>query len=136
MEAQTLQSSAEVLLIVDDDPLITDLFRQYMTRRGYVVLTADSGDAALEIVTAEADAPRLVITDMTMPGMNGLELALALAQSWPALPVLIATGLDPAATENFLPPNVVGFLQKPYQNRLLADQIRQFLDHPDQPFPK
>ena len=136
MEARTLQPSAEVLLIVDDDPLITDLFKQYMTRRGYVALTADSADDALDIVTAQADSLRLVITDMTMPGMNGLELARALAQNWPALPVLIATGLDPSATENSLPPNVVGFLQKPYKNRLLADQIRQFLDHPDQPFPK
>ena len=136
MEAPSLQTPAEILLIVDDEPLITDLFKQFMTRRGYVVLSANSGAAALELAQSEIEAPRLVISDMTMPGMTGLELAAALLLVAPRLPVLIATGhaLEPAARS--LPANVVGFVQKPYKNALLAAQIRQFLDHPDQPFPK
>ncbi len=136
MEARTLQSPAEALLIVDDDPLITDLFLQYMTRRGYVVHTAQSGDAALELAKTESESLRLVITDMTMPGMDGLGLAAELARVLPQLPVLIATGHDFTAASLALTPNVVGLVQKPYQSRLLAEQIRQFLDSPDQPFPK
>ena len=137
MEAQPLQPPAPpALLIVDDEPLITDLFKQYMTRRGYVVLTAQSGAAALEIAKAESEALRLIISDMSMPGMTGLEFAAALLLAAPHLPVLIATGhaLEPGADS--LPSNVVGFVQKPYQNRLLSDQIRRFLDNPDQPFPE
>ena len=136
MEARTLQSPAETLLIVDDDPLITDLFRQYMTRRGYIVLTASSGKDALLIAQAELTTLCLVITDMTMPEMDGAELAKALAAALPDLPVLVATGRDPIEAAGAFPSNVVGIVQKPYQNRLLADQIRQFLDAPDQPFPK
>ena len=136
MEARTLQSPTETLLIVDDDPLITDLFKQYMTRRGYAVFAAQSGDAGLRLAQEESASLRLVITDMTMPGIDGLELAAALALAAPHLPVLIATGhhVDTAALS--LPSNVVGFIQKPYKTRLFADQIRQFLDHPDQPFPQ
>ena len=136
MEAQPLQASAPTLLIVDDEPLITDLFKQYMTRRGYNVLTAQSGAAALDIAKAESEILRLVISDLTMPGMTGLEFAAALLLAAPRLPVLIATGHALDAAENSLPSNVVGIAQKPYQNRLLADQIKQFLEHPDQPFPE
>ena len=136
MEVQPLQPPAPTLLIVDDEPLITDLFKQYMTRRGYIVLTAQSGEAALDIVKAEAEALRLVISDMTMPGMTGLEFAAALLLVAPHLPVLIATGHALEAAEHSLPSNVVGVAQKPYQNRLLSDQIRRFLDNPDQPFPE
>lgn len=136
MEVPTLQSPAAPLLIVDDDPLITDLFKQFMTRRGYSVFIAHSGAAALELAASQRETLRLVISDMTMPGMTGLELAAALLLALPNLPVLIATGHAPEATEHSLPSNIVGFVQKPYQNRLLADHIQQFLDDPKQPFPK
>ena len=65
MEAQTLHSAT--LLIVDDDPLITDLFSQYMSRRNFHVLRAESGQEALEIVAREQADIQLVVTDMTMP---------------------------------------------------------------------
>ncbi len=48
MDAPTLQTSEDVLLIVDDEPLMTELFEKYMTRRGYRVLKAASGAEALQ----------------------------------------------------------------------------------------
>lgn len=126
MEAATLDESTYTLLVVDDEPLITDLFRQFMTKRGYRVLTAPSGAQALATVEAE-DTLALVITDMTMPEMNGLEIASRLAQIRPHLPVLIATGHDAEGALANLPSNVVGIVQKPFQNKLLAERIHEIL---------
>ena len=133
MEAMPLQSAT--LLIVDDDSLITDLFSQYMTRQGFRVLSALSGEEALATVANEGDALRLLVTDMTMPGMDGLTLAKALYALNPCLPVILASGHDLADDPALLLPNVAAVVQKPYRNKVLADQIRQFLEHPDKPFP-
>jgi|SRR5579871_5720071 len=124
-----LSHSQETLLIVDDEPMMTDLFRQSMTKRGFHVLTAAGGPAAQEIVAAEGDALRLVITDMTMPGMDGVSLARVLNEKAPNLPVLIATGHETDAEQMGLPPNVVGVVSKPYQHKALAERIRAILDN-------
>jgi CheY-like chemotaxis protein len=127
MEASTLDSRAYVLLIVDDEPLMTELFRHFMTKRGFRVLTAASGPEALAAVTTEAGAVDMVVTDMTMPGMDGLEVARRLAELQPDLPVIIATGHDPQGSNTPALPNVVGVVQKPYQNRVLAEFILEIL---------
>ena len=117
----------QTLLIVDDEPLMTDVFRQYMSKRGYRVLTASSGEEALRMVAAEKEALSLVITDLTMPDMDGAELARRLYALAPGLSVMIATGhdLDLAALGG--PTNVVQVIRKPYQNRILAESIREIL---------
>lgn len=125
MEAEQLSDSEATLLIVDDEPLMTDLFRQAMSRRGFRVLTAAGGREALEIVAA--NAVQLVITDMTMPGMDGAALANALYAQIPQLPVLIATGHDADAIQLGLQSNVIGIIRKPYQHKVLAEQIRKIL---------
>jgi len=117
----------ETVLIVDDEPLMTDVFRQWMTKRGFRVLTASSGREAMETLAVEAGAIRLVITDLTMPDMSGQELARSLYARAPTLPVLIATGHDLDASEIDLPPNVVEIVRKPYQNRVLADRMREII---------
>jgi len=122
-----LEATPPTLLMIDDDPLMTELFRQFMTRQGFRVLTATSGQAGLDTIAAESGAVKLVITDMMMPLMDGIEIAQILAQRQPDLPVLIATGHDAESAGTSLPPNVVGIVQKPYQNRVLAERIREIL---------
>jgi two-component system cell cycle sensor histidine kinase/response regulator CckA len=127
MEAVT-PSCNETLLIVDDEPLMTDVFRQYMSRRGYYVLTADSGQKALQTMADDDGHIKLIITDLTMPDIDGAELARLLQRSAPSIPVLIATGHDLDLATSDLPTNVVEVIRKPYQNRLLAMRIREILD--------
>ena len=64
MEAGKLSETEMTLLIVDDEPLMTELFRQSMTRHGFRVLTATGGAEALTIIAVET--VHLAITDMTM----------------------------------------------------------------------
>jgi len=128
MDALTQQASEETLLIVDDEPLMTELFEKFMTKRGFHVLTAASGAEALRIVEREKDRIRLVLTDVSMPAMDGLALAGALGHLAPSLPVMLATGHDADMDTARGLPNVVAVVRKPYQNRVLAEQIRTLLD--------
>ena len=123
-----LENPAELkptLLIIDDEPLMTDLFRQTMTKRGFTVLTAADGPEGLRLASEEN--VDLVVTDMTMPKMDGLTVARQLLSDHPHTPVMIATGheADPDSIRDL--PNIVGFVQKPYQAGLLADRIREVL---------
>ena len=127
MEASTLHSESETLLIADDEPLMTDLFQQFMTKRGFRVLTAGTGQEALATVAAEGGAIRLVILDITMPDMSGMEVARQLAERAPDLPVVIASGHD-LDSSLALPPNIAQVVKKPYQNRVLAERIREIID--------
>ncbi len=128
MDAATLQPSEDTLLIVDDEPLMTELFEKFMSKRGFRVLTAASGAEALRIARAERKRIRLVMTDMTMLEMDGLELAAELRQLMPEVPVVLATGHDADMTIARGSPNVVAVVRKPYQNRVLAEQIRALID--------
>ncbi len=120
--------ATSTLLFVDDEPLMIDLFRDYMTMRGYNVLTATDAETAIQLLSAADPHIDLVITDMTMPGMDGLEFAQRLLQTTPSLPVLLTTGHDRTNLEAHLPDNVVGIVSKPYQNRVLAERIREILE--------
>lgn len=78
------------ILIVDDEKEFLSLIEKRLSRRRMEVRTADSGQAALEIVRAERfDA---VVMDVRMPGMDGLETLRQMKQIAPALPVLLLTG--------------------------------------------
>jgi len=118
----------EILLIIDDEPHMTDIFRQYMTKRGFQVLTAGSGQEALALPEIVSGSISLVITDMTMPGMTGVEFAQALNAMLPDIPVLIATGHDIRLEELSGVPNIVAIIRKPYQNKMLSERIREILD--------
>lgn len=123
-----LQNQQKVLLIIDDEPLVTDLVQQFMSRRGFQVYTASNGREALALLDTTVLRPDLIMTDIRMPDMDGAELAHALHQRMPEIPVLVATGQNADLQELALPPNVIGAVQKPYQNRVLYERIREIID--------
>ena len=78
------------ILIVDDELLIRDLLYDFFVGQGWQTSVADSGEKALQIL--ENRAIDLVLTDIRMPGMDGLQLTEELRQSRPGLPVVLMTG--------------------------------------------
>lgn len=133
METQPQPSQGETLLIIDDEPMITDLFRQAMTNRSFNVKVAHSGQEALDLIAATPDAPlNMVITDMTMPGMDGMTVARELYARLPQVSVLIATGHELDTEELGLTPNVVEIIRKPFRMSVLAERIRQILANQEQ----
>ncbi|XCB35495.1 response regulator [Tunturibacter psychrotolerans] len=87
-----------LILIVDDERIIADTLSMILSRSGFSTMTAYDGLAALEI--ARSTPPDLVISDVMMPGMTGVELAITLAQSVPTCRILLFSGQ--AATVDLL----------------------------------
>lgn len=79
-----------IVLVVDDEPLVADTLAMILTRAGYDTVRAYNGRAALEI--ARARRPDLLISDVAMPGMNGVELALGLVAMDPGCKVVLFSG--------------------------------------------
>ena len=86
-----LQPSDTTILVVDDDPEIRDVLREYLEDFGYRVLIAENGSVALRIIACDR-SPHLVITDIRMPEMSGLELAERIARERGDVKVIFMSG--------------------------------------------
>jgi two-component system response regulator GlrR len=110
------------ILLVDDDPDLLKLISLRLSSAGYRVRTADSGETALAVLAVAR--PSAVITDLRMPGIDGLQLFDAIHRQHPALPVIILTahGTIPdavSATQR----GVFGFLIKPFDSQDLLQKV-------------
>ncbi len=120
--------SGQRILVVDDEPSLTSVAVKFLKRLGYRATATHSVSEALEIFQLQGGATDLVITDLTMPDRSGIDLAMALHEARPSLPVILATGFDGAATaETGRPPNIRALLQKPYTFDILAQTINLVL---------
>ncbi|MDP3411506.1 MAG: response regulator [Bosea sp. (in: a-proteobacteria)] len=117
-------SASRTVLVVDDDALIAMSTVDLLEDLGHIVIEANSGAAALEII-ASGRPIDIMITDYAMPRMNGGELAAAARQIRPDLPILLATGYAelPAGSELDLPR-----LTKPYHQHHLAAAIAKLIE--------
>lgn len=114
------------ILTVDDDPDILKLLGMRLKAAGYQVVEAKSGEEALTQIAV--CRPVLVISDLRMPGMDGMALFEAIQQTDPALPVIMLTahGSIPEAVEA-TQRGVFGFLTKPFDSKLLLQQVEAAL---------
>jgi DNA-binding response OmpR family regulator len=87
-----------VVLVVDDESVIADTLTEILSRSGYAAITAYDGDEALEI--ALQTPPEMLITDVILPGMNGIELAVKIRRIFPDCKILLFSGQ--AATVDLL----------------------------------
>jgi DNA-binding NtrC family response regulator len=110
------------ILLVDDDPDLLRLIGLRLSSAGYKVRTADSGETALAAIAIAR--PATVITDLRMPGIDGLQLFEAIHRRHPALPVIILTahGTIPDAV-NATQRGVFGFLTKPFDSQELLQKV-------------
>ncbi|GGA76882.1 hypothetical protein GCM10011507_30260 [Edaphobacter acidisoli] len=117
------------VLIVDDEEVIADTLAIILAKSGYATFSAYNGISALEL--AEAIEPELVITDVMMPGMTGIELAITLRQNAPDCKVLLFSG-HAAARDLLQEPSVAAnnfeILSKPIHPSDLLRHIRECLD--------
>jgi two-component system cell cycle sensor histidine kinase/response regulator CckA len=117
--------SPTTVLVVDDQRPVRALVRSVLEKHGYAILEAVSGDQALELLTKEPSAVALVISDIVMPGMSGVDLATRLQQLNPTLPVLLMTGFtdeDAEALHRF------ACIQKPFQPGELLRRVAELLE--------
>ncbi|MCG8596964.1 MAG: response regulator [Kiloniellales bacterium] len=125
-ETEDLPRGRERLVLVDDEPEVAATYRRVLLRLGYQVEAFTSPKIALDHVRAGPRRPDLLITDMVMPDLNGEELAAALRELRPDLPVIVCSGYAPAGIALTGPKPVV--LDKPVDPVALAKRVRAMLD--------
>ncbi len=120
--------AGELILIVDDEAAIRAVLRRLLERQGYRVLMASNGQEALDLFRPFRDEIRLVITDLMMPAMDGIELVRSLKASKPDVKVIAATGLDVEANRAQLSAlGVPELLVKPLPAEALLNAVRRQL---------
>lgn len=93
MGSHAAQLSDRVVLVVDDEDVVRQYVARTMTEAGYRVVPARDGEeAATYLQTLGPDVIGLVISDIAMPRLNGLQLAALMSVHWPAVPILLASG--------------------------------------------
>jgi signal transduction histidine kinase/ActR/RegA family two-component response regulator len=124
-------SGDEILLLVDDEEMILNVGAQMLERLGYTVLTARTGQDAIDIYRRETGTIAMVILDMIMPVMSGRDLFERLKQINPEIKTLLSSGysIDGQAAE-ILKRGCNGFIQKPFTLDALSQKIRSILDRP------
>ena len=115
---------SQVVLVVDDEPLINMGITESLRDGGFEVLTAYNADQAISLLEAHPEITT-IFTDIAMPGsMDGLKLAAAVRHRWPPVNIIITSGH--AIPEVTAMPERAVFISKPYAHADVVDAIRAF----------
>jgi CheY-like chemotaxis protein len=109
---------AETILVVDDEPSVLQFAERVLSGSGYRVLLARDAEAALRLFERAKAAIRLVVSDITMPGMNGVQFVERIRRISPATRALLLSGAADTEIDARLP-----FLRKPFTPRDLVAKV-------------
>ena len=126
---QPIPRGTETILLVDDEEAIRGFAQQALMKFGYKVMTASTGDEALELSSAKPNEIDLVVMDLGMPGMGGHKCLQELLKLNPEVKVLIASGYSiNGQVKESMEAGAKGFVGKPYQLADLLNTVRAVLD--------
>jgi two-component system cell cycle sensor histidine kinase/response regulator CckA len=126
--ARSVLTGSETILLVEDNATLRESLSDVLAGLGYTVLRAENGVEALEVLRRRHTAVDLLLTDLVMPGMGGLDLYLAASQQYPAMRLLVMTGYPPGDADPELAS--MDWIMKPFNISQLVDKIRALLDAP------
>ena len=119
----------ETILVVDDEPGLVTVAQRALTFAGYTVLTATGGEDALRVLAAHDGRVGLVVTDVVIPGISGLELAERITRDYPGTRILYSSGYtDDAVLRRGVESSRTHFIGKPYTLTDLTRKVREMLD--------
>jgi len=131
-EAKTeepIPTGSECILFVDDEPILLEMVEQILGQLGYEVVTANGSLEAMELFRKNPGRFDLVITDMTMPKMTGIELARELLNIRPNIPIILCSGsIDQGLKGKARTTGIRDFLAKPISMGSIAETVRKALD--------
>jgi len=128
-ESLPIQGGLERILLVDDEEPIVRMQQKILERLGYSVTIRTGSIEALEAFKSKPHAFDLIITDLTMPNMTGIQLLREIKQIRPEISVILCTGFsDQINEEKCRLLNLQGFIMKPVVRREFAEKIRSVLD--------
>ncbi len=124
-----IQRGNENILFVDDEISIVNMMERNLSRLGYHLETMVDPEEAMELFQSKSDQIDLVITDMTMPQMTGIQLCEALRQIRPDLPIILCTGhSDLIDEEKAQQLGIAAYVMKPIAKQEMSRIIREVLD--------
>jgi two-component system alkaline phosphatase synthesis response regulator PhoP len=115
----------ELILVVDDEPLIVKLARDYLERAGFRVLSAGEGTSALAI--ARQEKPDLIVLDLMLPGMDGLDITRVLRRESEVPIIMLTARVDEADRLVGLELGADDYISKPFSPRELVARVRTVL---------
>lgn len=129
LKALSQQRGNETILVVEDEPVLSQLVETSLKKRGYQVLVASSADAATAIAQDHKGPIHLLLTDVVMPHTSGREVAKRICELRPQTRVMWMSGYtDEAVMQHGILEPGVHFLQKPFTPSTLAAKVREVLD--------
>jgi len=114
------------ILIVEDEAMVRHVAERILSKRGYSVAAAESGEEALAMIAEKGEPPNLLLTDVVMPGMSGVELASAVHEKYPETKILLMSGYSGEPDQDMME----GFpiLWKPFDPETLTQRVKALLD--------
>jgi len=125
------QHGTETILLVDDEESLRTVVTDLLTQLGYQMLSAGSGEEAIQLARKYSSRIDLLLTDVIMDGLGGPDLAKTLLQSRPEMKVVFISGFEDGALapDGILKPGTT-LVQKPFSMRILSAKLREVLDKP------
>ena len=124
-----ITGGTERILFVDDEPALVDMFTRMLFSLGYYVTGAEGSIEALDLFRAEPQRFDLVITDMTLPKMTGIELSREILKIRPGIPIVLCSGIrEPDTEEQAKTLGIKAYCMKPLTKGELARVVRDTLD--------
>jgi two-component system cell cycle sensor histidine kinase/response regulator CckA len=114
------------ILLVEDEDMVRAVAERALTRQGYTVLTAEHGEAALELL-ASHPRPDLLVSDVMMPLMDGPTMVRRARKRYPDLPILFMSGYAEETLRKSIDLDNVAFLAKPFSVQQLAEAVRSVM---------
>jgi CheY-like chemotaxis protein len=128
------EAATALALVVDDEPSLRASCRRLLERLGFRVLLAGSGGEAVDVVSARAAELSVVLLDLSMPEMSGLDAAERLRAIDPGLPIVLMSGYsEERVPPEFLAQAASDFLPKPFSLDQFAETVRRTARNVDRP---
>lgn len=116
------------VLVIDDDNDVRDILQVVLESAGYAVAMAADGQEGLQL--QRSDPAEVVVTDLFMPGKEGMETIVELLREFPQTKIIVVSGVGPAASADYgrlaVDLGAVTFLRKPLHSQELIDTVKQF----------
>ena len=120
-------SATGCVLVVDDEKAVRRFAARVLEREGFSVLEAEHGAEALDLLVTYAATVELVVSDIVMPHVNGVELMQRLATAYPDLPVILMSGYATAALADLGIAAPCSVIPKPFPSDRLLEEVRRCL---------
>ena len=118
------------ILVIDDEPIVRISSKRTLVPEGYNVELADSGKAGIEIL--EKDSFDLVLLDLKMPDMGGIEVLKVIMERWPGTKVIIVTGFSTVDTAvEALRIGAFNHIEKPFTPHSLLEAVNEVFEKQD-----